>query len=94
MAERQPSVSCARMESQFGINILHLPLVIHKAIYLDTGNYKLILLCFFEIKPVYIEEESFRLCSENTRSLPARETPAAGLRSHGKTHLDTPLHIL
>lgn len=60
MAERQPSVSCARMESQFGINILHLLLVIHKAIYLDTGNYKLILLHFFEIKPVCLEVESFR----------------------------------
>lgn len=60
MAERQPSVSCARMESQFGINILHLPSVIHKAIYLGTGNYKLILLHFLEIKPVCVEVESFR----------------------------------
>lgn len=60
MAERQPSVSCARMESQLGINILHLPLVIHKAIYLETDNYKLILLHFFKIKPVHKVVGSFR----------------------------------
>lgn len=60
MAERQPSVSCTRMERQFGINIFHLPSVIHKAIYLVTDNYKLILLHFFEIKHVCMEVEGFR----------------------------------
>ena len=38
MAERQPSVSWARMESQLGINILHLPLIIHKEVYLETDD--------------------------------------------------------
>jgi hypothetical protein len=59
MAERQPSVSWARMESQLGINILHLPLIIHKEVYLETDNYKLILLHFFKIKPAHMVVESF-----------------------------------
>lgn len=74
MAERQPSVSCARMESQFGINILHLPSVIHKAIYLGTGNYKLILLHFFEIKPVCLEVESFRAVFQGHSEPPSLES--------------------
>lgn len=48
------------MESQLGINILPLPLVIRKAIYLETDNYKLILLLhFFKIKPVHMVAGSF-----------------------------------
>lgn len=72
MTERQPSVSCARMENQFGVNIFHLPQVIHKAINLHTDNYKLIQLHLSEIKTVvYVSRKLICYVLRTTQSQPA-----------------------
>lgn len=77
MTERQPSVSYARIENHFGVNIFHLPQVIYKTINLHTDNYKLIWLYVFEIKTVvYISRKLVCCVLRTTQSYPAQKTLA------------------
>lgn len=72
MTERQPSVSCARMENQFGVNIFHMPQVIHKAINLHIDNYKLIQLYLSKIRTVvYVNRKLICYVLRSTQSPPA-----------------------
>lgn len=81
MTERQPSLSCARMEDQLWVNVLQLPQVIHKAINLHTDDYKLIWLYLFEIQ-TDVSRKLTCCVLRTTQSHPAWKLPLVSREFH------------